>query len=64
MLLSTGYFDSAVVLADQVWELSRAKLTRASGPPDADEDEDEDPDDVIVHFPRAEKRRSRGMGSV
>jgi hypothetical protein len=62
VLLSTGYFDSAVVLADEVWELSRGKLTRASGPRDEDEDHDEDPDDVIVHFPTAEKRGSRGTG--
>jgi len=62
VLLSAGYFYSAVVLADEVWEVSGGKLTRASGPPDADEDHDEDLDDVIVNFPTAEKRGSRGTG--
>jgi ABC-type branched-subunit amino acid transport system ATPase component len=62
VLLSTGYFDSAVVLAHEVWELSRGKLTSASGPPDEDEDHDEDPNDVIVPFRQAEKRGSRGIG--
>jgi hypothetical protein len=40
------------VLADEVWELSGGKLTRASGPRDEDKDHDEDHDDVIVHFPK------------
>jgi ABC-type taurine transport system ATPase subunit len=65
VLLSTGYFDSAVVLADEVWALTpRGTLTRRSGPPHTNEEQDSD-DATILPFPKtADEPRSRGTGSA
>jgi ABC-type nitrate/sulfonate/bicarbonate transport system ATPase subunit len=52
VLLSTGYFESAVVLADQVWALTqRGTLKRRSGRRASTNDEDHD-DATILPFPK------------
>jgi ABC-type taurine transport system ATPase subunit len=63
VLLSAGYYDTAVVLADEVWQLTQAKLERASGPPDASERQDPDPGTILPFQPRAKQDQSRGIGS-
>jgi predicted ABC-type transport system involved in lysophospholipase L1 biosynthesis ATPase subunit len=61
VLMSAGYFDTAVVIADQVWALTpRGTLTRRSGRRPSFTDER---DDVVVPFPKhAETQGSRSTG--
>jgi ABC-type taurine transport system ATPase subunit len=51
VLLSAGYFDSAVVIAEEVWALTpRGALVRRSGKRASTDDDDRD--DVVVPFPK------------
>ncbi len=50
VLMSAGYFDSAVVIAEEVWALTpRGALVRRSGRRASTHDDDRD--DVVVPFP-------------
>jgi len=51
VLMSAGYFDSAVVIAEEVWALTpRGALVRRSGRRASTDDDDRD--DVVVPFPK------------
>jgi hypothetical protein len=62
--MSAGYFDSAVVIAEEVWALTpRGALVRRSGRRASTDDDDRD--DVVVPFPKhAAEQGSRGIGSA
>ncbi len=64
VLLSAGYYESAVVLADQVWSITpRGALVRRSGPRVDATDETRD-DASVLPFPNhTETQGSRDVGS-
>jgi ABC-type taurine transport system ATPase subunit len=64
VLVSAGYYESAVVFADQVWSITpRGTLVRRSGP-QANATDETDNDATILPFPdHTETQGSRDMGS-